>query len=174
MDSIMNRYLGVIIGFSIILLVPAWNLSCTGSKEITAVTQGEDRTPIPPRIIFLNYSLERDSLQGTKIELLQKIVSNGMVKPAPHPHSTGKSGDLRCITLDARQQPISDLLIPDPLTKRIEYIMEDNSLASRQIKLDHAEFSVRLQLDSACSFVSIERIDPSGNTPLIITEIDPL
>ena len=170
----MRKNFGIPTNLLLLILLGAWFTSCTGSKKTTDETKYEAQKEYTPQIIFLNYSFERDSLEGYKIELINKIVSNGTVKPTIHHHSTGKSGDLKCLTLDANKQPISDIIIPDPLTKRIEYLKEDNSLASRQIKLDHAEFSVRMQLDTASNFVAIERIDPSGSSLLIITEIDRL
>ena len=170
----MKRNFGIAINLMLLVLLVAWITSCTGTKKTTDVTTYEEQTEYAPQIIFLNYSLERDSLEGYKIELINKIVSNGTVKPTIHHHSNGKSGDLRCLTLDANKQPISNIFIPDPLNKRIEYLKEDNSLASRRIKLDHAEFSVRMQLDSASHFIAIDRIDPAGSSQLIITEIDRL
>ena len=170
----MKRNFGIAINLMLLVLLVAWITSCTGTKKTTDVTTYEEQTEYAPQIIFLNYSLERDSLDGYKIELINKIVSYGTIKPNTHHHSTGKSGDLKCLTLDANKQPISDIIIPDPLTKRIEYQQEDRSLASRQVILDRAEFSVRMQLDSASNFIAIERIDPSGSSQLIITEIDRL
>lgn len=168
----MNRYQGVVISVLFILTGPVWTISCSSSKESTVASVEESQAPPSSRIIFLNYHMERDSLLGYNIELINKTISNGAVKPGLHHHTSGKEGDLRCSTLDANQQSISDLLIPDPLTKRIEYLEEGNRLASKQIILDQVEFSVRLQLDDSASFVAIERINPSGNTQLIITEID--
>jgi hypothetical protein len=168
----MKRKFSFAIGIIVLVLSVALFTSCTGTKKTADLAISEEQTAYTPQIIFLNYSLERDSLEVYNIELINKIVASGTVKPTIHHNSTGKPGDFRCLILDANRQPISDIIVPDPLTKRIEYQQENGSLSSRQIQLDRAEFSVRMQLDSASRFIAIERINPSGTSQLIITELD--
>lgn len=170
----MRINIGIPIKFMLLILWVAWISSCTGSKKITNETTDQVQTAYTPQIIFQNYTLERDSLDNYTIKLINTIVSEGKIKPGLHHYSSSKSGDLKCLILDANKKPISDITIPDPLTKRIEYQQEDRSLTSRLLLLDQAEFSVRLQLDSASSFIAIERIDPSGTSRLFTTEIDRL
>jgi hypothetical protein len=168
----MRRNLGIPTNLLLLILLGAWFTSCTGSKKITAETKYEAQKEFTPQIIFLNYSVERDSLEGYKIELINKIVTEGKAKPDIYQHGSPKDGDLLCITLDSDKQPISKMVIPDPLIKRAEYQQDDGSLASKQVVLDHSDFSVRMQLDSASHFISIDRFNPAGSSNLIITEIN--
>jgi hypothetical protein len=168
----MKRQFSFAIGIIVLVFSVALFTSCMGTKNTTDLKNSEEQTAYTPLIIFLNYSLERDSLETYNVELINKIIASGTVKPTIHHNSTGKTGDFKCLILDANRQAISCLIVPDPLTRRIEYQQENGSLASRQIQLDRAEFSVRMQLDSASRYIAIEKINPSGTSQLFITEID--
>lgn len=168
----MKRQPRFAIGIIVLVFSLSLFTSCMGTKNTTDLKKSKEQTAHIPQIIFLNYSLERDSLEVYHVELINTILAPGTLKPTIHHNSTGKTGDFRCLIMDANKQTISFIIVPDPLTRRIEYQQDNGSLTSKQIQLDRAEFSVRMQLDSASRYIAIDRINPSGMAQLIITEID--
>ena len=127
-----------------------------------------------PEIIFLNYSIKKSSTGSPEIRFTNKIIANGSLKASFQENSTDKAGDLKCIELDAGSQPIKSIIIPNPLQKTVEYVSESGQLGMKEVELDSAEFSVRLQLDPKTESIAIEQIgDLNGDSTnfLIVTKI---
>jgi len=108
----MKKNFALTTNFLLLILLVAWISSCTGSKKTTNETKYEAQTEYTPQIIFLNYSIERDSLENYTIKLINTIVSEGKIKPGLHQHASAKDGDLICLTLDSNKQPIQRWLSP--------------------------------------------------------------
>jgi hypothetical protein len=127
-----------------------------------------------PQILFLTYSIKKDPARGGyAIELINEITAQGKIKTDGDESAIPKAGDLRCVALDANQQPTSSLIIPDPLNETVEYATENGNLAKKEIALDSAQFSVRMQRTASTKFIAIERIDTpeSQVTQLILTQL---
>jgi hypothetical protein len=142
------------------------------NTEVAAKNTTDDNAP---QIIFLTYSIRKDREQGGyAIELINKITTQGKIKTNADELTVPKAGDLRCVALDESQQPLSTLIIPDPLNETVEYATENGNLAKKEIALDSAQFSVRMQLSAITKFIAIERIDTpdSQATQLILTQLN--
>jgi len=146
--------------------------SCAGSKSTSEATVGGvEQTQDQAQIIFLNYSIKKNPDNVPHIEFISKIVAEGNLKPGIMHHAEPREGDLNCLTLDNNKRPLSSILVPDPLKRRVEYQQEDGSLTTRELSLDSTVFSVRMQLESASRYVAVKRSDSPGGSYLILTEI---
>lgn len=156
-----------------------WITSCAGTKATSENTTSnntiqDSASEIIPQIVFLNFSIWRDQTEQFHVELINQIVSKGNIKEGLNLYTTPKEGDLKCFALDENKHPISSILVPNPLVKRIEYQQEDGSMTSREIFLDSTEFSIRMQLNEEARYVAIERINPTDSSFLVINEIQGL
>lgn len=146
--------------------------SCASTQSSSQLAGQDASSENIPRIIFLNFSIERNNEETIQIDLIDKIVTEGTMKMNITPLATPKEGDLRCMTLDGNKRPISTIIVPDPFIKKLEYQQEDGSLTSKQELLDRADFSVRMPLDSGSRYIAVERINPNESSYLLITEIN--
>lgn len=167
----MKHTVGTVINRILISFLLVWITSCSGTKTSGDLSSQNKKAGDTPHFIFLNYSIKRDSIEGYKVELINKIVSDGKIKMNTGNHSPAKAGDLKCLALNEDKHPISNINIPDPLIKTVEYQNENGLLAKREVKLDSTVFSVRMQLDKHTKFIALERINPPNSSYLIITEI---
>lgn len=156
-----------------LLVLIAGLASCAGTKSVseergsTAVSASAE-----PQIIFLNYSIKKKPDKSYHIELIDQIVAEGTIKQvARHSHANLKS-DLSCLTLDKDKRPLSTQAIPDPFTKRVEFLQEDGNYSTREFSLDSTVISIRMQLESASRYVAVKKSDSRGGPYLIITEIE--
>ena len=133
-----------------------------------------DSTTATPKIIFLDYSVKPDKSNGTlEILLINKIITEGKLKISNPQPAIPKPGDLKCITLDNRLNPVDSIIVPDPLNVTVESVNERNELFKTEIKKDSAQFSIRFQLTEKIYSVGIQKCTNSGNQNsfLIITKI---
>ena len=115
--------------------------------------------------------LQQDDLDRDITAITAKI-SASAYKAAYHTGREMSRDEVVALALDVRKQPLNSIYISDPLNKSIEYTDEDGRLSRKDVQLNHAEFFVRMQLDVKTKFVAIEHMDTSGNTTLLITEIN--
>lgn len=133
-----------------------------------------DSSTVTPKIIFLDYSVKPDKSNGTlEILLINKIITEGKLKISNPQPAIPKPGDLKCITLDNRLNPVDSIIVPDPLNLTVESVNERNELFKTEIKKDSAQFSIRLQLTEKIYSVGIKKSTNSKNQNsfLIITKI---
>ena len=138
-----------------------------------ANTSQSENVANTPQILFLNYSMRRNSAGTNELRFINKIVAEGQLKKELQKNSTYKVGDLRCVELDVNEEPIHSTYVPNPLNKTVEYVNKSGELSKKEIELDSAEFSIRMQLHSNTTSIAIEQIqtqDLEGAT-LIITKI---
>lgn len=155
-----------------LFLLYACITSCAGSKSTSEATVGGvEQTEDQAQIIFLNYSIKKNTGNVPHIEFISKIVAEGNLKSGLMHHAEPREGDLNCLTLDENKRPLSSILVPDPLKRRVEYQQEDGSLTTRELSLDSTVFSVRMQLENASRYVAVKRSDSPGGSYLILTEI---
>lgn len=156
-----------------LFLLCACFTSCVGSKKTSEETVGGvEQKEGQAQIIFLNYSIKKNTGNDPHIEFISKIVAEGNLKPGIIRQAEPREGDLNCLTLDENKRPLSSILVPDPLKRRVEYQQEDGSLTTRELSLDSAVFSVRMQMENASRYVAVKRSDSPGGSYLIITKIE--
>lgn len=148
-------------------------VSCSGSKSVFEDTgSSAELVKHEAQLIFLNYSIKKKADNSYQLELINQIVTAGTRKqPASHPHEQVES-DLSCLILDKDKRPLSTQAIPDPFTKRVEFLQEDGSYSTREISLDSTVISIRMPLESASRYVAVRQSGSGGGPYLIMTEID--
>jgi len=156
--------------FFVTLFISVSLVSCVSSQKISKDT-GIVSTTNLPRIIFLTYSIEKQGPEDIQVHLINKIISEGKLKEQTILEHTPKTKDLICALLDENDQQLATVHIPDPLTKHIEYQIENGNLARKEIKLDSCKFTIRMQFVEKTRYVALERINTSGKSTLLITEI---
>lgn len=148
-----------------------WSASCSGPRNISGSAGQESDIVNQNQIVFLNYAFWKDQDSFSHITLINKTVTDGKMKGSSSNHLPAREGDLKCMTLDGEMRPVSTVIIPDPLIKRVEYQQENGALASKEVELDSTVFSVRMQLEAGSRYIAISRINPSDSSFLYVTEI---
>lgn len=162
-------YLKLIIFLSLI----SWQ-SCTVMRSNTSSLNGDGIIGITPEIIYLNYSVKPDKLNGTlQILLINKVVSEGRLKGNNARQEIPKPGDLNCITLDNNMNPVDTIIVPDPLNITVESVGENNSLFKKEVVRDSAQFTLRLQQTEKIYAIGIKKSTNSDNqnSYLLITKL---
>lgn len=113
-----------------------------------------------PKILFLNGEISYDSLsQEYTIELINKILSYGKIKPNPEHSHIHIENQLNYRLLNKNKQVIDDYAIPNPLLKDIEYIDDNGQMGRKRLQLKQAEFSIRVQLPPTAGFMAFSILD---------------
>ena len=134
-------------------------ISCSVSRTTSNPASNESIAKDSPRILFLNYQVNRDPLDSTyHARLLNMIVAEGTIKEKRKTPPDSMDGDLELRVLDTNGQSISYHHIPNPLDKSVEYVNDAGGFERRLIHLDSAQFSVRLKLGTGASSMVLERI----------------
>lgn len=148
--------------------------SCFVTHSNSRTEIKSDSTVITPKIIFLYYSVKKDKLNGDlEIHLINKIVTEGKLKPNNTGLEIPKPGDLECITLDNHMNPVDSIMVPDPLNITVESVNENNELFKKEIAKDSAQFSIRFQMTKKISSIGIKKSSnsESKNSFLLITKL---
>ncbi|MFT5964542.1 MAG: hypothetical protein ACI9L6_001285 [Flavobacterium sp.] len=114
-------------------------------------------TPIisTPKIIFLNYKISRIPDELVEIIYVNKIITEGKLKDNFTNDFNPKKGDIKLIQMNSRHQAIDSIYIPNPLYKTVEFVNELEQMEKKTMKLDSAEFYVRMQLNPKTMFVTV-------------------
>jgi hypothetical protein len=149
-------------------------LSCIVSQTDGKREKGKDKADVTQKIIFLNYSANLDRLNGVvKIRLVNKFITEGTIKMDKTVPEISKPGDLKCFALNKKMEPIDSIIITDPLNITVESVDENNAFFKKEIALDSAEFSVRMQLSQQAQVIAIRKNESHENKDsyLLITKI---
>ena len=136
---------------------------CGTSKEI--INQA-DKPIDPAKIIFLNYTISQKSNELVVIKFIDKIIVEGKLKATSSIDFNPEEGAIKLIQMDSNHQPLDSISIENPLSKTVEFVDESGQFEKKTINLESAEFSVRMQLDSKTTFITIYGHD-NPNKPLI-------
>jgi hypothetical protein len=132
--------------------------SCAITHSGGRASSAEDQANLTPKIIFLNYSIKKDKSSGiVKISLINKLITEGKLKPNSSESAMQKPGDLKCIALNSQLEAVDSILISDPLNITVESVDQFNELFKKEIALDSAQFSVRMQLNEKVNAIGIRK-----------------
>lgn len=155
----------------LMVMVSAW--SCKVPERTTATSDTEKGAVETPRIIFLNYAIsENISDREYTVTLINKIISNGKMKENANLPVVPKMDDLEYIVSDNNEKELLRSFIANPLDKTLEFVDDDGHLAKKDIRLDSALFSLRIQLDPDARFISIERYKGPDNANIHLHVVD--
>jgi hypothetical protein len=144
--------------------------SCGSNKNST--TKPRSSIESNPKIIFLNYSIKKNTNSSRSIQLINKKVVDGKLKRT-NDIEDGDFGDLICYQLDKNSKILQKTIIKNPLKKTIEYLDSEKKFQLKQLDLDSVRFSVRLKLKSNTKYITLDNISDFDNSsePLIKTKI---
>ncbi|WP_100610661.1 hypothetical protein [Confluentibacter lentus] len=157
----------------LLLALLALQISCASKKNI-AVKETVIEA-LPPKLIFLNYTISQDAKGNKQIQFINKIITDGKLKNNTETYlKTGAVGDLKCSQLDKDSTEIKTVIIQNPLSKIIEYVNDSLIFESKKIELKSAPLSLRLALHDKTKYITISHIIDSlqNSRPLITTELD--
>jgi hypothetical protein len=159
---------------TVLLFIFIGSFSCKVTHSGIRSDTSDEIASANPRIIFINYSIKKNKSGGApEIRLINKIITDGKLKMSSTPPEITKRGDLKCLSLNSRMEPVDSLIISDPLNVTVESVNENNSLFKKEIALDSAQFSVRMQVNDRIYAVGIkaETTSEKQNSYLLITKI---
>ena len=144
---------------ALLWMLVACLLSCGPSRDTHSPDPVENNAGDASRILFLNYQISRDSSSGNfEAQLVSKLFRDGKIKDNMQGNSPSKQGDLELQILDRNQQPMTSLIIPNPLDRIVEYVNDARQLGSKMIHLDSAQFNVRVQIEPDAASILLYRI----------------
>ncbi len=147
--------MSIVTGMTIFVLVLNFT-SCKVLKqnESTATTNNSNK----PLIVFFNCSIQHDSIsQEYKIDLVNKIITEGIIKNTTVNSKSYEKGDFKYCLLNKNNQIISFSYMQNPLNKTIEYVDENGHMGKKSIRLDSTQFSLRVQLTADSKYVRFEK-----------------
>lgn len=156
----------------IVSLVLMVLISCASKKNNIEKIADND---IPPKLIFLNYSISKDENNKKNIQFVSKIVADGKLKTNSSKYmETGRVGDLKCSQLTKDSVEVASIIIKNPLSKNIEFLNDSLIFENKKVDLEKTSFSIRLQLHSKTVFIAIKELTDSlqNNHTLIINKIN--
>lgn len=165
-----KTYLSLVTSFFVFSVL----LCCRGTNISIGTKTDRDNSGFTSQIIFINYSIKLDrSIGEYKIQLINKIITEGKLKVISSAPDIRKPGDLECFALDKNLEPVDSIIISDPLNITVESVDENNSFFKKEISLDSAQFSIRMQLNKRTDAIAIKNNanSKSQNSYLIITRI---
>lgn len=132
-----------------------------------------EKTDSKPQLVFLNYTITKDVNGNLETRFINKIIADGRLKDNSHKKELNKVGDIECIQYDKNNLVIERSYISNPLKPIVEYVNDDGDLEKRQLDLDSAQFSIKLQLDERTLGIRLMLMDASGKptTELLTTLI---
>ena len=160
------------IGKAILLVFLTILISCVSKKNMKVEATNQE---VHPKLIFLNYSISKESNGKNTITFLNKTITDGKLKSDNNKYiKTGTVGDLECLQLNKDSKEIASVTLKNPLSKHIEFINDSLIFENKKVELSKATFSLRLQLDKQTKFIAIKQINDSlyNKSTLIITKID--
>ena len=157
----------------LLIVLLALQISCASKKNV-AVNETIIEE-LPPKLIFLNYTISKDDHGNKHIQFINKIIADGKLKNNTETYlKTGAVGDLKCSQLDKDSLEIKTVIIENPLSKIIEYVNDSLIFESKKIELNRAPLSLRLPLHDKTKYIIISNIIDSlqNSRPLITTKLD--
>ncbi|KJD37076.1 hypothetical protein PW52_01045 [Tamlana sedimentorum] len=147
-------------------------LACGGQKQIS-----DNSIPITknPKLLFINYTLEAQEENTKKIQLINKKITDGLVKTQSHKFiSQPNVDDIKCVQLDKNYKTIHVDYIRNPLIKFTETTNESLEFSRQKHILKKAPISLKLQLHPEAHYLRLLVItdNKKSTTELITTKLD--
>lgn len=157
----------------IVLISMTMALSCKVSERTAGPVNMNKDAVDTPKILFLNYSIFEDKTnQEYTIRLINKIISNGKIKENSNLPIAPETDDLEYMVSDKNHKVLMRNFIPNPLSKTVEFVNDYGQLAKKDIHPDSSLFSLRIQLDPAARYISLERYKGPGNGNIHLHVVD--
>ncbi|TNJ43782.1 hypothetical protein KFZ70_07740 [Tamlana fucoidanivorans] len=145
-------------------------LSC-GAKKTNVV---ENTIPINhPKLLFLNYVLEKNSNGQKTMTLKNKFVTDGKLKNTNNKFTKEPSeGDLKCIQVDDHASELHSVFIKNPLFLTIEVPNDSLSFEKRLVEQNRANVSLKLQLHPKTKHIVISEVNALSEASVQLIKIE--
>lgn len=158
-------------------LFPYFSFACIlSSAALRSRTVSEagrssaDSSLLNPKLVFVNFSITKDSLQEhSTVSLKQIKITEGSLKKnnLSDLYETPFRDNLRCVFADVAKRSLTETVIEHPLFKRYEYAMDDGSLGIKSVALKEAVFFIRVAYDPKMKYILIfEKLSSSSETKI--------
>ena len=145
-------------------------LSCTSQAQPVS---SKEKVESNLQLAFFNYTISKDLNGNLETHFINKTITKGRLKDTSNKKVLSNLGDIMCIQYDKNNFVLERSYINNPLNPIVEYVNDDGDLEKRQLDLDRAEFSIKMQLNELTQSIRLIMIDASGkpSTELITTSI---
>ena len=145
-------------------------LGC-GNSKTTLANQKELTLGEHPKMAFLNYQVSKTPEGSISIQLINKIMADGLVKEQPNTNQS-HDNDWECYQLNDSKKVLQRTFIANPFLYQAEYINDNNEFETKTIELNRAQISLRLQLHKDTKFVTLRSSEKTKTgKPIEITTI---
>jgi len=143
--------------------------SCNPPKHTYRSDHNGSKAGVSSNILFLDYQLARDSTSSLyNAQLISMIIVEGSIKTIRQNAFQAEKNDLELLVLDKNQQVLTQLHIPNPLDKSVEYVNDAGQFERRLIHLDSTQFSIRLQVETEASSIMLKRFIGDNNEGILL------
>lgn len=150
------------------MLVLTILVSC-GSKKYNI--ENDSAFDMTPKLIFLNFKIDKTNNNDRKLTLINKIVTNGKLKDKSSSNDFEEVGDLRCNQLDKNNEVLQSQIVKNPLKRIIEYTDESGAFQVARLPIDSAQVSLKLKLIPNTKYITISDIRDKDKTPETLIKI---
>jgi hypothetical protein len=146
-----------------LLIVLFLTFSCTSFK----IQSNEEKET--PKIIFLTYSIKKNTKKETEIIFQKKKLVDGRIKDFTNDNKNQSAGDLECSFLDKDKHILQVVYIKDPLNKLVEFVNNSGNLEKKIFETDSTQFVIRAPFIGNTKFIEISEITSDNTLKKIIT-----
>ena len=149
------------------LLAFVFLFSCSAARQVPSDDLVSAR-PVNPKILFLVFSIEKDSVQKkTSVSLRSKVVKDGEIKQEP------KGDELfpnyLSIEYYENNKLKSSFNLEHPLYKNVEYF-DGKELVSKYVELNQSDFFIRLRSAGESGIIVIHETKGNGPKTKLLTQ----
>ena len=120
--------------------------SCITSRNAT-LSSGSQSINGHPQMVFVEGLVKHDTIANKySMQLLSMEIVDGQTKQLPHGHDLDPEKGFNYVLFGHGPSPIAQYGMENPLRKRLEYVDENGSLGSKEMRSDEADFYLRIPL----------------------------
>lgn len=154
--------------YLVLILSGIWLGAC---RKAHYTYEPASATPVSKDVIFITFTVQRDSITGSsKIELTGKrIIEDQKLKTEPSDSDSENKMVIK--QLDSGSRELSSAAVDHPLMKRAEGMNKRNELETQMVKVDKAEFFVRLTLLAETEYIRVDEVVGGKNAASVTFKI---
>lgn len=133
-------------------------------KQIPSNSTTITPTNQPAQILYLTLGALNDTITNTiQVKIIQQAVVRGTLKSNGILPAGTQSGNWMISLLTEKDNPISSVIISNPLINELEYADESGKFQRKTVKLTRAEISLRFNYSATIKKIKVEAM-VSNNT----------
>ncbi len=130
-----------------------------GSCKTTQLTVVEEvMLDTSPKILFVMYKFQKGQLV-----LDDKVITEGTLKDDGLSSTAPKVGDFIFSQVDNENNVLAQEVVKDPRTRTVEYADDSGLMQKKEVKVENAEFMIRVMLQPQAAFLTIEEFNEDKN-----------